>query len=63
MVRLGQRELAKLAGIAVTTLVAFEREERPPFGSTTTKLRQALEDLGFSFGEDGTVRHDPKQRR
>lgn len=58
VVRMGQRELAALAGVAVTTLNAYEQDNRPPFESTVAKLRVALEQLGFRFDPDGTVRRD-----
>ena len=56
LLRLGQRELAKEAGLALTTLNAFEREQHPAYDSTVTKLRVALERLGVRFGADGEVR-------
>lgn len=55
-IRMGQRELAKLAGVAVTTLNAYEREDRPAHGSTVVKLRAALNQLGFTFDDEGNVR-------
>lgn len=55
-IRMGQRELAKLAGLAVTTLNAYEREDREPHESTVAKLRTALHDLGFTFDDEGNVR-------
>jgi len=55
-IRMGQRELAKLAGLAVTTLNAYEREDREAHGSTVVKLRAALNQLGFTFDDEGNVR-------
>ena len=60
LLRLGQRELAKEAGISLTTLNAYEREQHPAYDSTVVKLRVALERLGVRLGEDGAV-HDGRE--
>lgn len=62
-IRMGQRELAKLAGLAVTTLNAYERGDREAYGSTVVKLRVALNDLGFSFDDEGNVRRENRPTR
>ncbi|MBL9040990.1 MAG: helix-turn-helix transcriptional regulator [Myxococcales bacterium] len=51
--QIGQRELARCAGISVSTLNAYEQGKRPAFDSTVARLRQTLEELGMIFGEDG----------
>ena len=55
LLRIGQRQLAKAAGIAVTTLNAYEGEQHPVYDSTITKIRVALEEMGLKFGLDGSV--------
>lgn len=55
LLRIGQRQLAKAAGIAVTTLNAYEGEQHPVFDSTVVKIRAALEEMGLKFGLDGSV--------
>ena len=55
LLRIGQRELAKEAGLAVATLNAYEREQHPAYESTITKLRVALERLGARFEPSGAV--------
>lgn len=62
LLRIGQRQLAKAAGIAVTTLNAYEGDQHRVFDSTVTKLRLALEEMGLKFGLDGSVT-DGRSRR
>ena len=52
---LSQRQLAKLAGVALSTVVAYERGQRPPYDSTIAKLRQTLEAAGVRFVEGGVI--------
>lgn len=54
LLRLHQAELAKVAGVAASTLIDFEAETRTPRGSTIDALRRALEAAGVVFiGENG----------
>jgi transcriptional regulator with XRE-family HTH domain len=40
---LAQRDLARLAGVAVSTILELEKGRRPPRPSTRRKLARALE--------------------
>lgn len=62
-IRMGQRELANLAGLAVTTLNAYEREEHDAHPSTVAKLRAALDELGFTFDDEGNVKRKTQHTR
>lgn len=62
-IRMGQRELAKLAGIAVTTLNGYEREDRTAHPSTVVRLRAALQELGFTFDDEGNVKRETRHTR
>jgi len=47
--RLGVRDLAKLAGVSSMTVTRFENGNSGGQGATLTKLRRALEDAGVVF--------------
>lgn len=51
-----QADLARAAGLARSTITAFEAASRPPFDSVRNAIRSALERAGvaFVFGKDGS---------
>ena len=49
MVQMSQDDLARSAGVAPQTLIAFELGQRKPYESTLGKLRAALESAGVVF--------------
>ncbi len=62
--RLGQRELAELAGISPATVNAIESEERRGTKATIGALRQACEDEGLEFvGDYGVLDRRQSQRQ
>jgi len=50
-----QQELAKIAGIAPSTLADFERGQRTPVPNNAQAIKQALENAGISFPPGGAV--------
>ncbi len=46
LARLSQEDLARLSGLSVRTIIAFENGDRVPYLKTWTALRDALEDAG-----------------
>ena len=52
MLDLSQESLAKLSGVAVSTVIPFEAGQRTPYQSTLDKLRNALEKSGIEFIEE-----------
>ena len=50
-----QGDLAKAAGVGLSTVKDFEGERRTPIGATQTAMRVALEraGLGFPYVSDG----------
>ena len=49
MLQWSQDDLARGAGVAPQTLIAFELGQRQPYASTLAKLRAALEAAGVVF--------------
>lgn len=47
-----QEHLAEIAGVAVRTLISFEKGEREPMRRNLAALRAALEAAGVSFIEE-----------
>jgi len=52
MIGLSQDQLAKAAGVAVSTIIPYEQNQRAPYVSTVRKLRTALETAGVEFIEE-----------
>ena len=52
MTGLSQDQLARRSGVAVSTIIPFEQNQRKPFASTLEKLRSALESAGIDFIEE-----------
>jgi transcriptional regulator with XRE-family HTH domain len=48
-------ELAQKAGVGLSTVASFEREEGSPRGPNLAAIRLALEKVGVRFTEDGCV--------
>lgn len=48
-----QAELARRAGVAVSTLAEFEKGERIPIANNLRSIREALEQAGIEFGREG----------
>ena len=46
---LSQDQLATKSGVAVSTIIPFEQNQRKPYASTIEKLRSALEKAGVEF--------------
>ncbi|WP_127114022.1 helix-turn-helix domain-containing protein [Shimia sediminis] len=49
MLNLSQGQLAKLSGVAESTIIPFEKSQRRPHNSTLDRLRIALENAGVEF--------------
>ena len=49
MLDLSQDQLAKLSGVAVSTIIPFEQSQRKPHRSTVKKLQKALDTAGIEF--------------
>jgi len=54
-----QQDLAKVAGVAPSTVADFERNQRTPVPNNADAIRKALEDAGISFPEGGAVSGPP----
>ncbi|AMJ63406.1 hypothetical protein AXW83_02745 [Bosea sp. PAMC 26642] len=48
-------ELARRAGVGLSTVASLERGERVPHGPNLKAIRLALEEAGVRFTEDGCV--------
>lgn len=48
-------ELAQKAGVGLSTVASFEREEGSPRGPNLAAIRLALEKVGVRFTDDGCV--------
>ena len=46
---LSQEELAKAAGVSLSTVRDFEKGRRVPIGATLAAMRRVLEDRGIGF--------------
>lgn len=49
LVNLSQDDLAERSGIAVSTIIPFEKDQRTPRQGTVAAIRQALEAAGVEF--------------
>lgn len=49
MLNLSQDNLAELSGVAVSSIIPFEKEQRSPRAATIDSLRTALEAVGVEF--------------
>lgn len=52
MLDLSQEQLGKLSGVATSTIIPFEANQRNPYKSTIDKLRSSLEEAGVQFIEE-----------
>ena len=52
MTGLSQDQLAQRSGVAVSTIIPFEQNQRTPYASTVKKLQTALEAAGIDFIEE-----------
>ncbi|MBY8974637.1 helix-turn-helix transcriptional regulator [Rhodobacteraceae bacterium NNCM2] len=52
LIGMEQRELAKQSGLAVSTVIDFEKEIRAPRSATVSGLRATLEAAGVEFIEE-----------
>jgi transcriptional regulator with XRE-family HTH domain len=60
----GVRELAKKAGVSVTTVTRFETEQSEPIKATLTVIQQTFEAAGIEFTNGGVpgVRVHPRKQ-
>lgn len=56
MLQWSQGELARRAGIAVSTLAEFEKGERVPIANNLQAIKEALEQAGISLAPQGAAR-------
>jgi transcriptional regulator with XRE-family HTH domain len=52
----GIRDLAREAGVAISTINRFETEQAEPIRATLVVLRQTFQSAGIEFFDDGGVR-------
>ena len=55
LLRWSQQDLAEKAGVAVSTVADFEREDRTPVQNNAAAMRVALERAGIAFRDDGSI--------
>ncbi len=55
----GTRDLAREAGIGVSTVTRFETGQKEPTKANLAAIQRALETAGIEFTDDGGVRPKP----